>query len=685
MNLNRQLLFLIAAAAVVPLAAAQLAFAQTWAGGGGDSGWSTAGNWQGNTVPVSGTSTIVTFDDPGLDPAPFQDLGAPFTLNQIWIDSTAGAWTFGGQAIRFSGAGSTIGFGGSNLISFSNDWILDSDTVTVAIGSGGILMHGGALGGTGNLTISGSHTLWQTGTISGTGRVYVSGSGAALAIDGSVDASSGGIFLGSFAEGTVVVDCVLRGSGNIDAGIFSHGGRILGDGLTINGDVEADHSAVTVTRFGHSGGSGYDRTQIVLNGQLRFHEGSDAVNGSVSGDISGTGRILVDSNTAISFGEDGGDAILTGVETEIRGSAFGNVTFDGSVWLNGGTLDAGSMVIASREVRTTGSARIINAATTSEFNDVVSVESGSLTVTGTLTGGGSVVAAAGTTLQFGDGSSTIQMEVISSGTITGTAGSRFEGPVRLQGAQLQGPLDLRGDLFIVTPEESLVTNRILSGSIVEVSGQTIIYNAALQVASGALLAGGGVVNVYEAGILDVQGEVACDIVVNDGGTLAGNGTLSGNVEVWGRLAPGNLTGPAEAGDFGLINVPSRIDLLRPSLLVIELGGTAQGITYDAIRGGGPDSRASLGEATLELLLTDDYLPGENDEFRIFDDFGEITGTFGDGSDPGEGSRIYFQGGSFAVDYSGTYVRLFDFQPVPEPGSAWMVCVIPVLLARRRRS
>lgn len=768
--------------------------AQSWSGAGGDNNWSTASNWVGGVAPVSGGTTEVTFSNPSLRNSPFQNIADPFSLNRLEFNSSAGSWNLSGQAIRFTGGGSWIRWGGSQAISVANNWVIHTNTNTVANGASVELVHSGEISGAAHLTVTDGRTLRQTGTHTGTGRLHVVGSSSTLIIDGSTAAGSGGIVLGvsgdgftagfgtlrgtgtingnitaanssslvnnfigssgtlvvngnilgsgssarlRFDTGTVqanglissgagaifsvasgatvagsgaidvasdgklsvsgVVDSsktiqlnassgglnfstnwggISGGSGTINANISSQGGRILGSGLVINGNIEAVHSASQATLIGHYGDVNGARSSLAINGTARFQEGSGGTNGGIAGDISGTGQILVEANTLVSFGGGAGltGAVITDVETTVRGGIGGNATFNGLVRLEGGTLSAGSQMALNREIRTTGTSRILSIASGTTFNGVTTIESGSLEIRGIMEGTGSMTQNAGASFQLGDAATRMRLQLNAKGTLTGSSGARFENTVNLLGASLTGPLRMDAALNVIDNQ----TSTMLAGSTTTANGLTSINDAVLRVLATATLTGSGALAVGAGGVLDVQGLVIKSTTVDELGAVRGIGTLRGQTDVFGSVDPGNSA--------GTLNIDGRIDLKSTSTLTIEIGGTTPGSGFDRLAGAGSNPTANLGGGNLNLRLINGFVPNQGDQFQFLTGFTSITGSFGNTGGGFNFDRIYFADGSFAIEYLPTSLRLFDFQAVPEPGCMAIaaLCVCGACIRRRSR-
>jgi fibronectin-binding autotransporter adhesin len=136
------------------------------------------------------------------------------------------------------------------------------------------------------------------------------------------------------------------------------------------------------------------------------------------------------------------------------------------------------------------------------------------------------------------------------------------------------------------------------GSLVKQGSGTLI------ITGNALHTGGTQVN---GGVLRVDSSIFNGALnVNSGGTLAGHGVIYGPVTVasGGTLSPGNSPGEMVVGSL-ILNSGSQTQM--------ELGGTLDGFSYDALRSLGP---VTLGGA-LNVSLINSFLPSLGNHFELF--------------------------------------------------------------------
>jgi autotransporter-associated beta strand protein len=96
------------------------------------------------------------------------------------------------------------------------------------------------------------------------------------------------------------------------------------------------------------------------------------------------------------------------------------------------------------------------------------------------------------------------------------------------------------------------------------------------------------------------------VTIDDGATLTGTGTFSGDLTLNGLYAPGNS--PA------LITLPGSLTLGSTGFLEFEIGGLARGTQYDAIDLGGMFSS----EGSIRLTLINGFMPSLGDSFNLLD-------------------------------------------------------------------
>jgi fibronectin-binding autotransporter adhesin len=157
-------------AILVPTATAQTTF--TWSGAGvGSDGWNAGANWVGNLKPPStGDTTLIFTGSTRL--TPIQDIASSFRLNSLVFDANAGAFSLSGNALDFrtssASVAPTIVISAATDIAVNNNLTL-TNAVTVQGTSTNALTLGGAISGSGALTMQATGTLIVSGNNSYSG------------------------------------------------------------------------------------------------------------------------------------------------------------------------------------------------------------------------------------------------------------------------------------------------------------------------------------------------------------------------------------------------------------------------------------------------------------------------------------------------------------------------------------
>ena len=277
----------------------------TWDGGGADSNWATANNWNPNGAPSTSGGHDIVFA----------------TSNQLSNNANNGGWTI--NSLTFASGAGTFSLSGGNL-GINSGGITNSSTGTQTIAnqitlsanqtwnaSSGAIIANGYVGGNGkNLTLGGGSAITFNSQLNGAGTVTTGGAGSRTF------------------------------NGYTSAATFSIGGSGT---TTFNGELNAS-SGITITGSGNVALTGqFDNGTLTLNGT-----GTTTLSGSGSKNISST---VVNSGTLVMDQTGGGDAIngsLTvnnGGTVEFQGDnqvpAWQTVTLNtGSTLLLGDTTQA---------------------------------------------------------------------------------------------------------------------------------------------------------------------------------------------------------------------------------------------------------------------------------------------------------------------------------------------------------
>lgn len=209
-----------------------------------------------------------------------------------------------------------------------------------------------------------------------------------------------------------------------------------------------------------------------------------------------------------------------------------------------------------------------------------------------------------------------------------------------------------------------IAREVDSEATVSVEGIGSLWFSTLNInVGGDGLTGGG------SGILSLAGGAsvaAPQVTVFFPGRLEGIGSVAGDVESFGIVAPGLSPGRlAIEGDYAQHDTGE---------LIIELGGLTPGMQYDLLEITGD---AAL-DGTLRVRLVSDFVPELGDTFTFLT-AAAVDGVFADEFVP------VFAGLTLEVIYGVDFVRLATIStPVPLPTALWMFTAGAALIMRRRR-
>jgi autotransporter-associated beta strand protein len=231
------------------------------------------------------------------------------------------------------------------------------------------------------------------------------------------------------------------------------------------------------------------------------------------------------------------------------------------------------------------------------------------------------------------------------------------------------------------------------------TGNTTINGGTLALSGGGTIANSAAINVGANGTFDVTNTTGHNFTLGSGQTLAGSGQVKGGAGTV-TIASGATVAPGGAGTPGILTVAG------PNVTFASggganfsavLNGATAGSGYSQLVVNSPGNTLSLNNANLNLSLG--YTPAAGDMlFLIVNKTNNITaGTFLNASN---GSPVTVGGYSATVSYFGNFnngsgstvtggndVVLYNFTPVPEPGTALAVCALGAGFAgwtRRRR-
>ena len=657
--------------------------------GGGTFGYTGGGN--GPSFVNAGTlrksaGAPSTFSQTAVTTSGLVQVNAGSLIFASGVTSNAGSFFAGpGTSLTFSG-GQTF----NDRTSFSGTGLLQATagptTVGGAINASHFILAGGSLYGT--ATFNGT-LEWTGGDMRGADTLGVA-AGSTLLLTGAGDRAffrgdgygSGGRIIENF--GSVYVENagnLLGGDGaqvlNRSGGVFEfHNNGTFGYAGGGNGPSFLNEG--TLRKTTGTGTSTIASTAVTQNGLVDVATGTLSFASSV---VSNGGQFTVASGAALEFS--GGQVFNTG--TQISGTGLvrataGGTTLSGNVSfanfeLAGGSL-FGTATLTSGLLRWTG-------------GDLRGADTLTVGPAATLliTGAGDRYFLRGD--GYGSGGRTIEnrgtMVIQNAGNLLGNDGAqlinRAGGTVTLRndatlayGGGGNGPtFTNEGTLSKIagTGTSTIAISFTNTGNITVTSG-TLAFTSSFSSSNGGItLANGGAFST--TGTLNL-GTAA----------LTGTGTLTASeVTAGGLVSPGNSAGQ--------LNLAGNLTLLATSTLMLELGGTAPGTTYDFLR--------VSGNAVLAGNLSLAFINGYQSTINPAATFTVVTAAALSGgfANVANGQRLVTADGfgSFQANYGPSSafggltnsVILSNFVAVPEP-SVWALMMAGSLLVavqlRRRR-
>jgi hypothetical protein len=524
------------------------------------------------------------------------------------------------------------------------------DAGELSVDAGSLLVSGGGLETSGAADIE----VDTTAVIEQSGARFTAGvnlqAGSLTISDGGLQASGP-----ELASITTQGDALVRGTGIAGAGSIE---------LDVGGSLDSDDGGIT-----NSLGSG--DIDIDVSGDASVGGAGVASAGSVDFDVAGD-LDARDGGFIATAGS--GDITVTagGAATIVQGGADGTGSIDVTATSDlvvEGISSTSSSVDAVRLVSLNGA--ILN-------GDDVVFPSGSTTVE-VLTGGVVFDAPVGIGVPGGSGRAAIRTNVAdvaatSAGDIrliefdglssldvdagAATVGLTADGPI----TDTDAAVDLSGFMAEIDTTGSLGASgapiQTDLGSLVATSVGASFLDEADIVSVPSFDNGGSAVSLV-GGSFAVNGTIVSPTRLA-GGTLAGSGTIDGDVTSWasgGGIAPG--TSP------GIVTVDGDITLDTMTSFDVEIDGTTVGTGYDRLSVTGDGRTVTLGAAALVVAVGAALAVG--DTFTIIElaaSSSVLSGTFA-GLD--EGSAFTSDGQRFVISYvggDGNDVVLTAVDPVP---------------------
>jgi hypothetical protein len=511
-----------------------------------------------NNAPlvISGTANVFFSGSGNLSPSLLNFTGGTLQGSMPITVSGATTWSAG-----------TFGSAGSSLILFANGGLTLSGTTKTV--NGGTFVNGGA-------------GVWTVGQINCGGGVFsnapagvldLQGSGSAIVLNGGTPLlANSGTISKSVAAGTVTVSvpCANFGSVLVNTGALT---MTLTDGT--GSLTPAAGTTLTVS------GTATLSAAASINGAGNFEITSGSVTNHGTLNIGGTNTF---SGGTARFD---GTCIITNTPLIISGA---NVSFSG-----GGTL------------------------TPSSLNISVGALQGSMPVTvpGPTTWTGGNIGAAGSTLVLSaNGGLTItgnNGKTLGGGTLVNNgAGTWTNGNVVCLSTAVfsnsaSATMDLLqdGNAFVISGGTPLLAN---DGTLRKIAGTGTSFISVLCNNSGTIQANTGILSfasyTQNGGQTILNGGNFSFVQTAQflGGSLSGNGTVTGSISNNATVSPG--------ASPGLMTITGNYTEGPNSHLEIELGGTTAGVTYDQLSVGGTAKLAG----TLDVSYFSGFVPSPGNVF-----------------------------------------------------------------------
>jgi T5SS/PEP-CTERM-associated repeat protein len=207
----------------------------------------------------------------------------------------------------------------------------------------------------------------------------------------------------------------------------------------------------------------------------------------------------------------------------------------------------------------------------------------------------------------------------STGTVTVTgAGSTWTSGLLDVGFAGSGVLNITGGGSISNGFANVGTHSGARGDVVvDGLGSTWTVMAELTIGAGALGGPEDTLIVSDGGAVSAGG-----LIVNPGGTVAGNGTLSAFVVNHGVVSPGLNPGALAGVSPGPLDVDGNYRQEAEGRLTIRLGGASPGSGFDQLQVTG----AVTLNGTLSVAFANAFIPSAGNVFDILD-WGSLTGAF----------------------------------------------------------
>jgi fibronectin-binding autotransporter adhesin len=529
-------------------------------------------------------------------------------------------------------------------------------TINAAVNvNGGTMNNVGTIGGTTTVTTG---TLNNTGSTTGTttvaGGTLNINTGSNLSDTAAFTVNGGNVFVN--ADDTVGNLAGTGGTLNFTAGngltftqtgTTTYAGGITGATST-NDPYFVLNGAGSLTLSGANTTTGGGRMQVLGGGTLVLQGGNAVGNNNVLEITDGTVNVQANETVGGLLGAATGTLQLNGNTVTIAGvtgagtaSTLGTIAGTGGITMNAAgftqrfdtaltytgatTVTAGTFQLGASNIIADGSSVVVNGGTLGMqgFNDTVagvSLQSGSITGTGTLTSTTTFDIQSGTVGAVLGG--TVGLNKTTAGNATLTGANTYTGTTAVSA----GTLNITGSGSIASTNVSVSNTGTLlvdggalaAGATVNVSGGALTVNGAESITtltqSAGTIGGNNTLSV-SGGFTQTGGTVASGVTVDvTGTTLLEGGTISGTLTGAGPTTvqtgttnvttTGEITGPITVSGAGRLSVNGAADI---GGLVTVNGGTVTAATTNTtglnIATGGA---ATLSAAAGQTLLVSQF-------------------------------------------------------------------------------
>ena len=470
----------------------------------------------------------------------------------------------------------------------------------------------------------------------------------------------------------------IAADGHLKTGLLStiRGGSIFADPHAANGVLVTGQGTYRdLSLFGFIRQSGATFRNIVNHGVLQqiadtasFLEGTITNHGVITFEPDRTNSVSgvdttyrLNSNVTL---DGGGQIVLTGLETGLRGEA----------WLtNVDNLIRGSGVI---DVNVDNRNRIIAKSGTIDVRSLRKIQN-----------------SLGVLEIASDGQLKINLDAsLTGGLVQSATGAQLRGQGEIRDATIAGDLNVDSITLRDVTLTGKITQSVNGRSRLEgtINNQGILTftpdsthslsntDTAFRVHGTTTIEGGG--EIVLAGI--ETGFIGAGTIRNRDNTIRGTGIFNNRLINQGVLEPGN----GLADQTGTITINGFLDLAATSIVRFDIGGYTQGSGFDFILVNGDVVLG--GQLDVTVLSAFHTLLQPNDSFVILKS-NDLSGSFlnaanGDllaSSDNTTIFQVHYGAGSA---YTERFVVLSVVSIIPEPSSVAILATASVLLLRRRR-